>query len=78
MSYSHNKRKKNNKQFKAKIAKTFEEFCTQRDVNYITLSQEEYNLQRYYWLSYKQFYGMECTVQEKAWLEHYHKNKKEE
>lgn len=73
MSYSHNKRKKNNKQFKAKIAKTFEEFCAQRNANFITLSQDEYDLQRYYWLNYKAFYGMEYTIQEKAWLEHYRK-----
>lgn len=76
MSYSHNKRKKNNK-FKNKIAKTFEDFCSQRNISLITLTKEEYDLQYYYWLSYKQFYGMKYTIQEKAWLANYQKKEGE-
>ena len=77
MSYAHNKRKKNNR-FKNKIAKTFEDFCEQRNVSLITLTKEEYDLQYYYWLSYKQFYGMEHTIQEKAWFANYRKEGGEE
>ena len=78
MSYAHNRKKKNQKQFESKLCKTFEEFCESRNrPNPIAMSKEQYNQEMYLWLSYKKFYEMEFTLKEKAWAANYAKEKEE-
>ena len=80
MSYAHNRKKKNQRQFASKICKTFEEFCeTRQRPNPITMTKEQYDQEMYLWLNYKKFYDLEFTLKEKAWAaNHVNENKENE
>lgn len=69
MSYSHNKRKKNLAKFADLMCNTFDEFCIKRNRPApAMLTKEQYDEEMYLWLSYKKFYKIDMTMQERAWV----------